>query len=59
MIMNKCSPFEKAGYSCVRKVDQEERFLIHINVSARQDPGNNIKPTTVPQRTLEKQPVVE
>ena len=52
MLMNKCRKSAKAEYSRVRKVAQEERFVSHINVSARHDPGDNTKPTTVPQRNL-------
>ena len=59
MLMNKCSRFAKTEYIRVRKVAQEERFVSHIDVSARQDPGDNMKPTAVPQRTLEKQAVTE
>ena len=33
--------------------------MSHIDVSSRHDPGDNMKPTTVPHITLEKQAVVE
>ena len=38
---------------------QEERFVSHIDVSSRHDPGDNMKSTTVPHITLEKQAVAE
>ena len=59
MLVNKCSLLSKAEYSCVQNVAQEEQFVSHINVSARHDPGDNMKPTTVLQKTLEKQAVAE
>ena len=33
--------------------------MSHIDVSARHYPGDNMKPTTVPQQTLEKQAISE
>ena len=59
MLMNKCIRFEKSECSCVKKVAQEEQFVSHIVVSARHNPGDNMKPTAAPQQTLEKQAVIE
>ena len=57
MLMKKCSQFAKAECSRVQKVDQGELFVSHINVSARHDPRDKMKPMTAPHRTLEKQAV--
>ena len=39
--------------------DPGRTILIHIDVSARRNPGDNMNPMTVPQRNLEKQAVAE